>query len=144
MRLYHCLLGSVSVVFTIYHAMAMALLKFSSCSYWQRLSKALLRLAPNRPCMTLICVVSDACTSQGCSLVVSLLLGNLPPPPAVRFSLAIRKPLGFQIQYAGTKIWNLFPFVLFPANISRIQQTLAENGDCELESMVAKFFAHNC
>ena len=47
----HCLLGSVSVVFKIYRAMA--LLKFSSCSS-ARHSEAQLRLAPNRPCMTLV------------------------------------------------------------------------------------------
>ena len=47
-----CLLGSVSVVFKIYRAMA--LLKFSSRGCWQRLTEAQLRLAPNRPCMTLV------------------------------------------------------------------------------------------
>ena len=48
----YCLLGYVSVVFLIY--CAIALLKFSSLSYRQRLSEAQLRLAPNRPCMTLV------------------------------------------------------------------------------------------
>ena len=50
----HCLLGSVSVVFKIYRAMA--LLKFSSRSS-ARHSEAQLRLAPNRPCMTLVLCV---------------------------------------------------------------------------------------
>ena len=50
----HCLLGSVSVVFKIYRAMA--LLKFSSRSS-ARHSEAQLRLAPNRPCMTLVIII---------------------------------------------------------------------------------------
>ena len=53
----HCLLGSVSVVFKIYRAMA--LLKFSSRSS-ARHSEAQLRLAPNRPCMTLVLLILAA------------------------------------------------------------------------------------
>ena len=63
------MLGYVSVVCMIYNC-ALALLNVSSRSYWQRLSEAQLRLASNRPCMTLVIYIYQF--AHSCTVYVGL------------------------------------------------------------------------